>query len=716
MHIEIPRECYLSLPAELTADLATARASKMNALFRVPLLGKSVTSLESALALFVDLARDLVDYDAALLFWREDAHESLQLRLSRGLEPGGRPLGAKGDSLCLALAELERPVLLSPTAGRLSEPTKAHLAAIRATSLVAMPVLLGGDLRGSLLLQTNRSSCFELADAQLLRAFAAAFEPILEPLSQGETTEDFAFLDGATGLFNRRFFDQHLEREMDRARRDNTDLSVLLVELDQLDQLKMNHGYAAAESFVQATATALRQLCRKSDTLARHKENTFGVILPKTGKDTLHVVARRVLEALQRSTEQEVPHGETVARECNLCSAVYPGDAFSVESLLTAAYDGLEIARTLPSPRYFQYPRPRADDEVADLLDSERSSVLREHSNEPYRLLNLFARLCLDTVPADRVSIMAKEDDVLVVQVALGFEGQDEVARTTRVPLKGATISSWIAQHREPLLVTGTRELNELPKNSRAAYKSDSFISFPLLENDELLGVVHFSNRSDGLPFTQHDLDSFRPIARVLCQYLAQGRSFAQAQEQFLINALFGLVEIMEQQIPGMRDHSAQVARLAEATARQLGYSEHDLARIRLSSRLHDLGNASFRSTVLAESRALSPRERTLAQRHPLLGWRFLESMPIADLDREAILYHHEREDGSGYFGKRGQDIPHSAKILAVADVFQALTSPRPYRPAIAGNEALAYLEGQKGTLFAPQVIDAFRAAVASTN
>jgi HD-GYP domain-containing protein (c-di-GMP phosphodiesterase class II) len=395
---------------------------------------------------------------------------------------------------------------------------------------------------------------------------------------------------------------------------------------------------------------------------------------------------------------------------------VYPEDAYSVESLLAACHLGIETARTASSVRYHQYPAPKASGEDEDIFDTARVGLLRGSLSEPSRLLNLFARLCLDTVPADRVSIMVREADSLVIQVALGFERQDEMIRTTRVPLSGQTVSAWVAQRREPLLVTGADEFAVLHREARASYNSDSFISFPLLEGEELLGVIHFSNRSDGQPFSQADVDAFRPIARVISNYLALDKNFANAQEAFLQNALFGLVDVVERQVPGMENHSAEVARLAEATARQMGYGEAELGRIRVSSRLHDLGYTSFRSRILAESRALSPRERTLAQRHPLLGWSFLESMPIAEIDRDAILYHHEREDGSGYFGKRGADIPATAKILAVADVYQALTSPRPYRPAVPQSEALAYLEGQKGTLFDSGVIEAFRIAVTSIN
>ena len=90
-------------------------------------------------------------------------------------------------------------------------------------------------------------------------------------------------------------------------------------------------------------------------------------------------------------------------------------------------------------------------------------------SSEPGRLLNLFARLCLDTVPADRVSILVREEDSLVLQVALGFQGQDEIVRTTRLPLSGASVPSWVAHRREPLLVREPKDAPDCPRGRQAS-------------------------------------------------------------------------------------------------------------------------------------------------------------------------------------------------------------------------------------------------------
>jgi HD-GYP domain-containing protein (c-di-GMP phosphodiesterase class II) len=133
-----------------------------------------------------------------------------------------------------------------------------------------------------------------------------------------------------------------------------------------------------------------------------------------------------------------------------------------------------------------------------------------------------------------------------------------------------------------------------------------------------------------------------------------------------------------------------------------------------VSGRLHDLGKVSYRTHVLAEARSLSPRERALTQRHPLLSWKFLEGLPVQGIDRDAILYHHERVDGTGYLRKAGEEFPLSAKILAAAEVYQALTSPRPYRPAVPPDQAVAYLEDHRDTLFDARVVDALIGVVGS--
>ncbi|MBI5016745.1 MAG: diguanylate cyclase [Deltaproteobacteria bacterium] len=702
-------DCFPTLPTAITPELARSCADKMNVLFQLQLLSRSVNDAGSAFNLLVDLARDLVPYDRVALCWREDADAPFRLRLTRGFADDAS--GPRPGDLTATFPDPARPLLL--TAGTCaSEGAQSLLRHAGATSLVSMPLYAGEAVLGLLQLYRESAPAFRTEDAHLLRVFTLAFDPIFDGLLNGARTRDFAFLDPLTGLFNRRYFEQHLERELDRARRTNAPLSVLFVQAGDFRHVKERHGHTTAEALLLEVAKRLRSVCRKSDSLARYREEDFAIILPKTGKEILPIVARRVFDALDQPLAPDLIHVALDAPAFSLSAVAYPEDAFSVESLVTAGFEGLALARQETGRRYHQFPSPKSRGDAEDILDPGRMGLFRESILEPDRLLNFFASLCLDTVPADRVSILVREEDSLILQVALGFEGQEEIVRTTHLPLSSATVSSWVAQRREPLLVRDPADTPECPRRRQASYRSQSFFSFPLLQGEDLLGVIHFSDRSDGTPFSEEDVESFRPLAAVMSRHLAEARHFGKAQESFLQHALFGLVDLVEQQVPGMARHSEKVARLVEAVAARLGYAEEEVRRLGVSARLHDLGTASFRSRVLAEPRALSPRERVLAQRHPLLGWKFLEGLPLGGVDRDAILYHHEREDGSGYFGKQGHDIPPTAKILAAADVYQALTSPRPYRPAVTPEEALGYLDGHRGTLFDAGVVDALASVV----
>lgn len=705
MRAPLPEAAFLKLPAQVTPELARSCADKMNLLLQVQLLGRAVGDALSAFRLFLDLAGDLVAFDRALLLWHDDPAAPLEPVESRGFV-SEVPLAAHWDRfLPEEPREWGRPFLLGPEQP-LSPALQVSMAEARCSSLLSIPVYAGDRVHGVLQLLRENQPPFRVEDAHLAGVFALAFEGVFDSLAESGKRREIAYLDRPTGLFNRRYLEQQLEREVDRARRDTEVVSLLLLEIGGWESFRARRGHAAAQALLEEAARSLGKVCRKSDTLARYHDDLFAAILPRTPKASLGVVAQRIFERL----EEAVGAGaEAADREVtfHLCAVTYPDDAVTAESALEAGRQGLAKARSLPGRHYFQFPLPAPEARSEEILDPGRTGLLREATLEVPALLRLFTRLALDAVPADRVSVMVREGDELVIQLAVGFNGQEEVVRTSRIPLSRRTVSAWVAQHRRPLLVRSRAEAQELPWNEGASYRGDSFFSYPLLQEGELLGVIHFSNRFDGEPFTQADVDRFAPVAEFLAGYLAAARTFGGVREEFLRHSLFSLVDLMESQIPGMEGHSVEVADLARATALRLGLGAPEAERLWVSGRLHDLGKVSYRTSVLAEARALSPRERALTQRHPLLSWKFLEGLPVQGIDREAILYHHEREDGTGYLHKAGLEIPISAKILAVAEVYQALTSLRSYRPAVAPEEAAAYLDAHRDSLFDPRVVEA---------
>ena len=714
MQPTVPDESYLSLPAEITPELARAFPGKMNRLLQVQLLGRSLSDCDAALNLLLDLATELVPCDRALLLWADEADGTQRVKGMRGsLDPAAREaveelLGTEGPR------RSGRPFMLSRT----EDPTHssgATLQKLEARCLLSVPVYVGEAVHGTIMLARATGADFEMEEAHLLRVFTLAFDGILEGLVQEHRGPDLSYLDRLTGLFNRRYFEQQLEREVDRARRHGEAVSVVTLRVESLAARQHERGHADADALLQQVARAMRRVVRKSDTLSRIAEDEFAAILPGTPKANLSIVAQRTFQALEHPTANGA--GETAGAEAefSLCAVNYPEDAFSPESVLDASREGLERAKTLPGKHYYyQFPSPAPQGGDDAILDTARAGIMREPVHEPSGLLRLFTRLALDAVPADRVSVMIRDGEDLVIQVAVGFEGQDEIVRTTRVPLTRKTVSSWVAQTRKPLLVAGPDQYADLPLNGAGTYRGDSFFSYPLLHEGELVGLIHFSNRSDGQPFTEADVERFAPVATFLSQYVVLSRGFDRVQEDFLNQSLFGLVDLMESQVPGMAGHSVHVAHLARSIARSLGCTEETAQALWVTARLHNLGKVSYRTPILAEPRALSARERALTQRHTLLSWKFLEGLPLRSVDREAILYHHEREDGSGYLHKTGDDVPLNAKILAVADVYQALVSERPYRPALPPQEALHYMEANRGVLFDGRVVEALRGEVGS--
>jgi diguanylate cyclase (GGDEF)-like protein/putative nucleotidyltransferase with HDIG domain len=154
--------------------------------------------------------------------------------------------------------------------------------------------------------------------------------------------------------------------------------------------------------------------------------------------------------------------------------------------------------------------------------------------------------------------------------------------------------------------------------------------------------------------------------------------------------------------------HSERVSELAERIARRLGIAESQIELTRLAASLHDLGKLAVPEEILRKPAALSDSERLVLERHPQIGFHMLESLGVEPV-AEWVLHHHERWDGGGYpDGLRGDEIPLGARIIFVADAFDAMTSERVYRRPLSTRDALAELERCAGSQFDPAVVDAF--------
>jgi diguanylate cyclase (GGDEF)-like protein/putative nucleotidyltransferase with HDIG domain len=178
------------------------------------------------------------------------------------------------------------------------------------------------------------------------------------------------------------------------------------------------------------------------------------------------------------------------------------------------------------------------------------------------------------------------------------------------------------------------------------------------------------------------------------------------AGERFLAVVL-DLAEAVDLGFSGSARHSETVGRYAEMMARELGFSEQRISRVRLAGMLHDIGKVGVPGSILSKSDELTPEEFEIIRRHPELGAQILQHPSLADVS-EWVGAHHERPDGRGYpLGLSDGEIALEARIVAVADAYEAMTSDRSYRSSMTHAAACAELERCAGTQFDPRVVEA---------
>jgi diguanylate cyclase (GGDEF)-like protein len=175
------------------------------------------------------------------------------------------------------------------------------------------------------------------------------------------------------------------------------------------------------------------------------------------------------------------------------------------------------------------------------------------------------------------------------------------------------------------------------------------------------------------------------------------------------------LLQVLDEQDGELTTHLWQVAQLAERLAIGLGLSPDMVERTRVAAELHDVGKAAILAAILEKPGPLDAAERSLMERHSAIGARIVASAPSLSAIAPIIRAAHERPDGSGYpDGLRLDEIPISARIIAVVDAFDAMTHDRPYRRAMPVADAVAELRRNAGTQFEPRVVDALAVAVAT--
>lgn len=239
-----------------------------------------------------------------------------------------------------------------------------------------------------------------------------------------------------------------------------------------------------------------------------------------------------------------------------------------------------------------------------------------------------------------------------------------------------------------------------------------SVLVVPIFSRENLLGIMVLFYSKDPEDVEDEDMNLITGIAGQAAVAL-ENASLYEDLEMSYFSTVKALARAIEVKDPYTYGHSERVTEYAISIANRLGLNEWDMRNIKYAAALHDIGKIGIARKILNKPGALSEEEFVHVKTHPQLGDSIIEPVTFLQDPREIILHHHERYDGRGYpDGLKGDEIPLGARILAVADSFEAMMSDRPYRKALPIEEAVKELEINAGTQFDPAVIKAFMDAV----
>lgn len=183
----------------------------------------------------------------------------------------------------------------------------------------------------------------------------------------------------------------------------------------------------------------------------------------------------------------------------------------------------------------------------------------------------------------------------------------------------------------------------------------------------------------------------------------------ARLEKKMMLDSIMSLAHALEARDGYTRSHSDSVAKVAVKVGQAMHFDRHSLKQLLIAGRLHDIGKIGIRDSILQKPGPLTAEEYEIIKTHPAVGAKILKPIPSLGDVAEVIHSHHERYDGKGYpRGLKGDSIHLNARILAIADAYEALTSDRPYRRGFSRDQALDIMRRERGSQFCPECLDAF--------
>ena len=576
--------------------------------------------------------------------------------------------------------------------------------------------------------------------------------------ANGKLTE-LATTDELTGLPNRREAMRRLGVHWASSRRHGETLSCMVLDIDHFKQFNDTHGHAVGDRVLRGVATALRRAARMEEAVCRIGGEEFLVLCPYTTVVQAQAAANRLRQAVElncmrigltelrvtisvgvaeRTDEMSAPDELVHAADEALYLAKRTGrnrvcmaeqstkDSVDLATLTGAVPVDKSAAPGKPKEGANERPMPPA---APDLPPAWELRALLEFSRQLAgaedlpMVLDATVEAAVQLTSCGRVSLMLPDADGKILRIAKAVGIDPAVVDDVRVPI-GGNVCGQVYASGEPRVIGESSEA--FVSNSR--YDSPFFASVPLLASalhtpERVVGVLNLTERVGGQPFSPVDIEYITLLTNMAASAI-HGRMARQSGDEARDAIVVALARLAEHRDTDTRRHVERVTlfsvMLAEALARTDEFADQiDDAFLRDLERaapLHDIGKVAIPDSILLKPGTLTPEERKIMETHAEMGAQALRSVveraPAArflQMAEEIAMHHHEWYDGNGYPRQlAGDAIPLAARILAVADVYDAVTTRRVYKGAMTHDQAASIICESSGKQFAPALVAAF--------
>lgn len=321
-----------------------------------------------------------------------------------------------------------------------------------------------------------------------------------------------------------------------------------------------------------------------------------------------------------------------------------------------------------------------------------------------YQLIDLILEKAVEHSKADNAILFLLDKEIGVLRIK-GMHGIDWLDPEKYIVRIGSGVVGKVARNGQPviqndLMITGVDRKRAIT----------ALLCVPLKVKEEVIGVISVAHEEPGEMFTSVDQKLLSALAGPAAITMDNARLYEETKKMFLsiISALAAAIDAKD---PYTHGHSRRVTYYGMVIAEGIGAAPEFIEMVKLAGILHDVGKIGIPESILGKASSLTDGEYRHIMDHTVIGAKILGSIDALKHVIPAIKHHHERFGGGGYpDGLKGEDIPLAARILSIADTFDAMTTDRPYRRRLSDEEALGELGRNRGSQFDPELVRAFAA------